>query len=109
MFRVEWLREAVGEFAELWIESDSRVRQAITEATHTLDLRVTDNAATETVDVLLAGLPKFTGGGTLGGQCQGTGRNHEHWVSISTETMRALRETTEPSSSDERGGTSIAR
>jgi hypothetical protein len=37
MFRVEWLREAVGELAELWIEADSPFRQAITEATHALD------------------------------------------------------------------------
>jgi hypothetical protein len=39
MFRVEWLREAVGELAELWIEADSPFRQAITEATHALDPR----------------------------------------------------------------------
>jgi hypothetical protein len=37
MFRVEWLREAVEELAELWIEADSPLRQAITEATHALD------------------------------------------------------------------------
>jgi hypothetical protein len=37
MFRVEWLREAVGELAELWIEADSPFRRAITEATHALD------------------------------------------------------------------------
>ena len=37
MFRVEWLREAVGELAELWIDGDSPFRQAITEATHALD------------------------------------------------------------------------
>jgi hypothetical protein len=37
MFRVEWLREAVGELAELWIEANSPLRQAITEATHALD------------------------------------------------------------------------
>jgi len=37
MFRVEWLREAVDELAELWIEADSPLRQAITEATHALD------------------------------------------------------------------------
>jgi hypothetical protein len=37
MFRVEWLQEAVGELAELWIEADSPFRQAITEATHALD------------------------------------------------------------------------
>jgi hypothetical protein len=37
MFRVEWLRVAVGELAELWIEADSPFRQAITEATHALD------------------------------------------------------------------------
>ncbi len=37
MYRVEWLREAVGELAELWIEADSPLRQAITEATHALD------------------------------------------------------------------------
>jgi hypothetical protein len=37
MFRVEWLREAVGELAELWTEADSPFRQAITEANHALD------------------------------------------------------------------------
>ena len=37
MFRVEWLRETVDELAELWIEADSPLRQAITEATHALD------------------------------------------------------------------------
>jgi hypothetical protein len=31
MFRAEWLREAVGELAELWIEADSSLRRAITE------------------------------------------------------------------------------
>ena len=37
MFRVEWLQEAVGELAELWIAADSPGRQAITKATHALD------------------------------------------------------------------------
>jgi hypothetical protein len=37
MFRVEWLREAVSELADIWIKADSRSRQAITEATHNLD------------------------------------------------------------------------
>jgi hypothetical protein len=37
MFRVEWLRDAVDELTELWIEADSPLRQAITEATHALD------------------------------------------------------------------------
>ena len=37
MFRVEWLREAVGDLAKLWIEADSPFRKAITEATHALD------------------------------------------------------------------------
>ena len=32
MFRVEWLREAVGELAELWIEADSPFRQTITRS-----------------------------------------------------------------------------
>jgi hypothetical protein len=36
MFRVEWLQEAVGELADLWIKPDSQARQAITEATHNL-------------------------------------------------------------------------
>jgi ParE toxin of type II toxin-antitoxin system, parDE len=37
MFRVEWLREAVSELADIWINANSRLRQNITEATHTLD------------------------------------------------------------------------
>jgi hypothetical protein len=37
MFRVEWLREAVSELADIWIKADSPLRQVITEATHTLD------------------------------------------------------------------------
>ena len=37
MFRVEWLREAVSELADLWIKADSPFRQVITEATHALD------------------------------------------------------------------------
>ena len=31
MFRVEWLQEAVGELADIWIKADSQARQAITE------------------------------------------------------------------------------
>jgi hypothetical protein len=37
MFRVEWLREAVGELAEIWTRADSASRQTITQATHALD------------------------------------------------------------------------
>jgi hypothetical protein len=29
MFRVEWLREAVSELADLWIEADSPFRQVL--------------------------------------------------------------------------------
>jgi hypothetical protein len=37
MFRVEWLREAVSELADLWIKADSPSRQVLTEVTHALD------------------------------------------------------------------------
>jgi hypothetical protein len=40
MFRVEWLRAAFDELADIWIKADSRLRQNITEATHTLDLEL---------------------------------------------------------------------
>jgi hypothetical protein len=37
MFRVEWLQEALDELANLWMQADSALRQAITAATHALD------------------------------------------------------------------------
>ena len=40
MFRVEWLREAVDELAEICINADSRSRQAITEETSNLDRKL---------------------------------------------------------------------
>jgi hypothetical protein len=40
MFRVEWLREAVDELAEIWINADSQLRQAITEETSNLDRKL---------------------------------------------------------------------
>lgn len=37
MFRVEWLRDAVNELADIWIKADSPLRQEITKAARTLD------------------------------------------------------------------------
>jgi len=37
MFRVEWLRDAVNELADIWIKADSPQRQEITKAARTLD------------------------------------------------------------------------
>ncbi|MGC8638609.1 MAG: type II toxin-antitoxin system RelE family toxin [Isosphaeraceae bacterium] len=37
MYRVEWLREAVDELADIWIKADSPFRQEIIRATHALD------------------------------------------------------------------------
>jgi hypothetical protein len=37
MYRVEWLREAVDELADIWVNADSQLRQAITQVTHNLD------------------------------------------------------------------------
>jgi hypothetical protein len=37
MFRVEWLQVALDELARIWMGADSRLRQAITAATNTID------------------------------------------------------------------------
>lgn len=37
MFRVEWLQSAVDELAALWVDADSTLRQAITNASHQID------------------------------------------------------------------------
>ena len=37
MFRVRWERSALNELADLWTHADSANRQAITEATNTID------------------------------------------------------------------------
>jgi len=37
MFRVEWIQDALNELAAIWMLADSRLRQAITAATHALD------------------------------------------------------------------------
>jgi len=40
MMRVEWLQAALDELTTLWMQSSAAARQAITEATHTADLRL---------------------------------------------------------------------
>jgi hypothetical protein len=37
MFRVEWLQNALDELANIWVQADSALRQAITAATHRID------------------------------------------------------------------------
>lgn len=37
MYRVEWIKKALEELAELWMLADSDLRKAITSAVHALD------------------------------------------------------------------------
>jgi len=39
MFRVEWLQSALDELADVWMQADSPVRQAITAAAHCIELQ----------------------------------------------------------------------
>lgn len=43
MFQVDWFEAALNELATLWMESDSGLRQVITEATNRLDQALETN------------------------------------------------------------------
>jgi hypothetical protein len=43
MFRVEWLQEALDELTRIWMQADSRLRQAITAAAHAIDQELQAN------------------------------------------------------------------
>jgi hypothetical protein len=47
MFRVEWLQIALDELTNLWTQSDSAQRQAITSASHNLEQRLRSDPANE--------------------------------------------------------------
>ena len=40
MFRVRWKRSAVNQLARVWVQANSAERQAITAASHEVDLRL---------------------------------------------------------------------
>jgi hypothetical protein len=43
MFQVEWLEETLNQLADLWVNADSNLRQAITAATHAIDAELQDD------------------------------------------------------------------
>jgi hypothetical protein len=43
MFQVVWLRGALHDPAEIWSQGDSTLRQAIAQATHTIDQTLRDD------------------------------------------------------------------
>lgn len=47
MFRVEWLQIALDELTNLWTQSNSAQRQAITSASHALENRLRRDPANE--------------------------------------------------------------
>lgn len=47
IFQVVWLQTALNELATIWVEADSVIRQAITEATHAIDGALQANPANQ--------------------------------------------------------------
>lgn len=45
MYRVEWLQSALDELTPMWMAADSAQRQAISAASHMIDLRLRDDPA----------------------------------------------------------------
>jgi hypothetical protein len=47
MFRIDWLQSASDELARLWTQADSDLRQALTAASHEIDLRLQNDPNNE--------------------------------------------------------------
>ncbi|MBY0526536.1 MAG: hypothetical protein K2R98_24285 [Gemmataceae bacterium] len=43
MFRVEWLQTAIDDLAAIWVQADSNLRQAITNASHQIDQQLSSD------------------------------------------------------------------